>query len=214
MKKILVTCFDPFDGALVNPSQLVLEKLTTEIEGVTIIKQVVPTVFKKSIDVLYKALDEHQPDAVLCVGQAGGRTHMTVERVAINVDDARIKDNEGNQPVDTPIFAEGAPAYFASLPIKAMVDDCNKSGVPASISNTAGTFVCNHLMYAACHYAATKRPELKAGFVHIPFAPEQTTDKATMPSMAIDTMLAGVESFLKTIINVKEDIKVTGGAEH
>jgi len=214
MKKILVTCFDPFDGASVNPSQMAVTQLPDEIEGVAIIKQVIPTVFNKSIDALYTTLKAEAPDAVLCVGQAGGRPNMTVERVAINIDDARIPDNEGGQPIDRPVVADGAPAYFATLPIKAMVENCNKAGVPAAISNTAGTFVCNHLMYAACHYAALHQPTLKAGFIHIPFVPEQTTDKPTMPSMSCADIIKGLKSFIRTTITVDQDVKVTGGAEH
>lgn len=214
MKKVLVTCFDPFGGATVNPSQISVGQLPDEINGVQIIKQVVPTVFHKSIEVMYDVLKREAPDAVICVGQAGGRPNITVERVAINIDDARIPDNEGGQPIDTQVFPEGPPAYFATLPIKAMVKNCNEAGLPAAISNTAGTFVCNHLMYAACHYGATQQPGLKAGFVHIPFIPEQTTDKPTMPSMSSADITASLVSLIKTTIEVDEDVVVTGGAEH
>lgn len=214
MKKILVTCFDPFGGATVNPSQMAVTQLPDEIEGAQVIKQVIPTVFGKSIDTLYGALKKEAPDAVICVGQAGGRPTITVERVAINIDDARIPDNESGQPIDTAIVPDGPPAYFATLPIKAMVKNCNEAGIPAAISNTAGTFVCNHLMYAACHYAAEHQPKLKAGFVHIPFVPEQTTDKPTMPSMSCADIVTALTSLIKTTIHVDEDVKVTGGAEH
>lgn len=214
MKKILVTCFHPFGGASVNPSQMAVTQLPDEIEGVKVLKQVIPTVFNKSINTLYDVLKAEAPDAVICVGQAGGRPTITIERVAINMDDARIPDNEGGQPIDTPVVVDGPPAYFATLPIKAMVKDCNDIGIPAAISNTAGTFVCNHLMYAACHYAALNQPKLKAGFVHIPFVPSQTTDKPTMPSMSCADIVTGLESLIKTTINVEQDIKITGGAEH
>ena len=214
MKKVLVTCFDPFDGASVNPSQMAVTQLPHEIDGVQVLKQVIPTVFNKSIDTLYERLKAEAPDAVLCVGQAGGRPTITVERVAINIDDARIPDNEGHQPIDIPIFPNGPSAYFATLPIKAMVKNCHEMGIPAAISNTAGTFVCNHLMYAACHYAALHQPKLKAGFVHIPFVPEQTTDKPTMPSMSCTDIVTALVSLIKTTIHVDQDVKVTGGAEH
>jgi len=214
MKKILVTCFDPFGGATVNPSQMAVTKLPDEIAGAKILKQVIPTVFNKSIDTLYEILKAEAPDAVICVGQAGGRPNITVERIAINIDDARIPDNEGHQLIDTPVVEDGPSAYFATLPIKAMVKNCNDIGIPAAISNTAGTFVCNHLMYAACHYAAVTQPKLKAGFVHIPFLPEQTTDKPTMPSMSCTDIITGLTSLIKTTITVDQDIKITGGAEH
>ena len=214
MKKILITCFDPFDGAIINPSQLAVAELPDEIDGVKILKQVIPTVFNKSIDTLYKVLKAEAPDAVICVGQAGGRPNITVERVAINIDDARIPDNEGGQPIDTPVVANGPSAYFATLPIKAMVKNCNDRGIPAAISNTAGTFVCNHLMYAACHYATLHQPGLKAGFVHIPFVPEQTTNKQAMPSMSCADIVTGLMSLIKTTINIDQDVKVTGGTEH
>ena len=212
MRKILVTCFSPFGGESLNPSSLAVMQLPDEIDGVKILKKEIPTVFGRSIDSLYETLKTEAPEAVLCVGQAGGRPNITVERIGINQDDARIPDNDGAQPIDTPIFEDGPAAYFATLPIKAMVRDCNAAGIPAAISNTAGTFVCNHLMYAACHYGALHQPGLKAGFVHIPFVPVQTVDKPTMPSMSCTDIAKGLEVMLGTIIHVKEDVSETGGA--
>lgn len=214
MKKVLITCFDPFGGETINPSQMALRQLPDKIDGIKILKQEVPTVLNKSIDTLYEVLKKEAPYAVICVGQAGGHPNIAVERVAINIDDAPIPDNEGNQPIDTPVFADGPSAYFATLPVKAMVKNCNDIGIPAVISNTAGTFVCNHLMYAACHYAARNQPKLKAGFVHIPFLPEQTTDKPTMPSMSCADIVTALKSFIKTVANVDQDVKITGGASH
>lgn len=212
MKKILITGFDPFGGEKINPATESVKQLPDEILGVKIIKREIPTVFNRSIEVLYAALKEEQPDAVICIGQAGGRPNMTVERVAINQDDARIKDNEGNQPIDHPIFEEGPAAYFSTLPIKAMVRDMKEAGIPAAISNTAGTFVCNHVMYGALHYAATHQPHLKAGFVHIPYLPIQTIDKPTMPSMSCDEIIKGLICLIETTIQVDRDIQETGGA--
>ena len=214
MKKVLVTCFEPFGGERVNPSQIAVTQLPDELAGIKIIKQVLPVIFGKSIDALYDALKREDPDVVICVGQAGGRSNITVERVAINIDDAPTPDNDGNQPIDAPVFTDGPAAYFATLPIKAMVKNCNNIGIPAMISNTAGTFVCNHLMYAACHYAALNQPKLKAGFVHIPFLPEQTTSKPTMPSMSCVDIITGLKSLIKTAILTDQDVKITGGAEH
>ena len=212
MKKVLVTGFDTFGGEPVNPALMSVMQLPDEILGVQIIKKEIPTVFDKSIEVLYQTLKEEQPDMVICVGQAGGRPNITVERVAINQDDARSPDNEGAQPIDRTIFAEGPAAYFATLPIKAMVQNMKAAGIPAAVSNTAGTFVCNHIMYGALHFAATQQPSLKAGFVHIPYVPMQTVDKPTMPSMSVADIVTGLTILIETGINVDQDVKVTGGA--
>ena len=201
MKKVLITCFEPFGGESVNPSQMAVTQLPDELDGIKIIKQVIPSVFDKSIDILYDALKKETPDAVICVGQAGGRPNITVERVAININDAPIPDNDGNQPIDTPIFPDGPSAEFATLPIKAMVKECNDIGIPATISNTAGTFVCNHLMYATCHYAALNQPELKAGFVHIPYLPMQVLDKNNAPSMPLEVVIEALTVIVKTVIS-------------
>ncbi len=212
MKKILVTGFDPFGGEAINPATESVKQLPDEILGVQILKREIPTVFDRSIEVLYGILKEEQPDVVICVGQAGGRPNITVERIAINQDDARIPDNDGKQPIDRTIFEEGPAAYFSTLPIKAMVRDMKEAGIPAAVSNTAGTFVCNHIMYGALHYAALHQPSLKAGFVHIPYLPMQTVDKPTMPSMSRDEIVKGLTTLIKTAIQVEEDVKETGGA--
>jgi len=210
--KILVTGFDPFGGESINPALISVMKLPDEIDGAQIIKEKIPTVFYKSIDVLYEVLQRENPDAVICVGQAGARSHITVERIAINADDAKIPDNEGNQPIDLPIFEGGPAAYFATLPIKGMVRDLTAIGLPAAISNTAGTFVCNHLMYGALHFAALNKPELRAGFVHIPYLPAQTVHKSGMPSMSEADIVKGLTAIIKTAIHVAEDVKMAGGS--
>ena len=135
--KLLLTAFDPFGGADINPALEAVKLVPDRIGDVEIVKLEVPTVFRKSVELVTAKMTELKPDAVLCVGQAGGRYDLTPERVAINLDDARIPDNEGNQPIDTPIFADGAPAYFATLPIKAMAAKIREAGLPASVSNTA-----------------------------------------------------------------------------
>ena len=150
--KVLITGFDPFGGEKINPAWEAVNALPNEVDGVEVIKVQIPTVFKKSAQKLFEAIESVKPDAVICVGQAGGRFDFNVERVAINVDDARIPDNEGKQPIDVKIFEDGENAYFATLPIKAMVEEAKKAGVPASVSNTAGTFVCNHIMYSLLYY--------------------------------------------------------------
>lgn len=212
--KILVTGFDPFGGESINPAIESVKRLPDEVLGHEIIKLEIPTVIGKSMDKIKEAVDKHHPDVLLCVGQAGGRPDLTVERVGINIDDCRIPDNEGNQPVDTPIVKDGPQAYFLTLPIKAMVDACLKAGIPASISNTAGTFICNHVAYGSAHLAATQYPNMRTGFIHIPFLPQQVLDKKGMPSMDLETIIKGLTCCIEAIVTHDEDIKVTGGAEH
>lgn len=211
MKKILITGFDPFGGESMNPAYEAVKLIPDEIKGVEIVKLEVPTVFHKSIDVLEKAIDKENPDVVINVGQAGNRFGVTPERVAINEDDARIKDNEGNQPIDEKIYEDGENAYFSNLPIKAMVEEIKKAGIPSSVSNTAGTFVCNHLMYGLMYLIDKKYPNLKGGFIHVPFATEQVLDKPTSPSLTIGQIAKGLEAAIVAVIENDEDIKTVGG---
>ena len=177
-----------------------MKLVSDTVAGVEIVKLEVPTVFRKSIDTVAAAIEKEKPNAVLCIGQAGGRYDLTPERVAINMDDARIQDNEGNQPIDTVIFEDGAPAYFATLPIKAMTAKIREAGLPASVSNTAGTFVCNHLMYQVQYLREQEFPQLKAGFMHVPFVPEQVTRRPNSPSMALATIVKGLEAAIAVIV--------------
>ncbi|MBP2069387.1 pyroglutamyl-peptidase I [Anaerococcus nagyae] len=213
--KILVTGFDPFEGEPTNPAIESVKRIDNEIEGAEIIKLEIPTVFQKSADVVEAKIREINPDVVLSVGQAGGRYGITVERVAINQDDARIEDNEGNQPIDTAIREDGAPAYFATLPIKAMVEEIKKENIPASISNTAGTFVCNHIMYQDL-YLAEKYGNIRAGFIHVPYLTEQVVDKKDTASMSLEDIVRGLNAAIRAIVKYsdKEDLNVTGGATH
>lgn len=212
--KILVTGFDPFDGNSVNPALELIKQLPEEIDGCEIITLEVPTVFHKSIQVIKHAIDTHHPDAVLSVGQAGGRVDMTVERIGINCDDARIPDNEGNSPVDEKVFEDGDDAYLLTLPVKAMVKAIQDAGVPASVSNTAGTFVCNHVAYGVAYLAKKYYPDMKTGFMHIPFLPYQAAEKRGMPSMSLESLKTGTVAAIKAIIANEKDIKLAFGAEH
>lgn len=214
--KILVTGFDPFGDDLINPAIEAVKRLPDTIDEVEIIKLEIPTVFGKSAKVVAAAIEKEQPAYVLNIGQAGGRFDMTPERIAINLDDARIPDNEGNQPIDVPVVAEGATAYFSQLPIKAMVDYMKKENIPASVSNSAGTFVCNHIMYHSLYLAHTKYPEVKAGFMHIPFLPEQVLNRPNTPSMSLENIVQGITASLKAIIDFhgQEDLNVVGGKTH
>lgn len=213
--KILVTGFDPFGGEPTNPAIESVKRIDDEIEGAEIIKLEIPTVFHKAADVVEEKIKEVKPDVVLSIGQAGGRYGITVERVAINEDDARIEDNEGNQPIDVQIREDGAPAYFATLPIKAMVEEIKKENLPASVSNSAGTFVCNHIMYQDL-YLAEKYGNIKAGFIHVPFLTEQVVDKKDTASMSLDDIVKGLNAAIRAIVKYadKEDLNVTGGATH
>ena len=198
--KILLTAFEPFGGEPVNPAQEAVVLVPDEVAGARIVKCTVPVVFGKAIETVCAAIDYEKPDAVLCIGQAGGRFHLTPERVAINMDDARIPDNEGNRPVDQPIAAEGAPAYFATLPVKAMVEAIQRAGIPASVSNTAGTYVCNHLMYGVLHHLACFHPEARGGFMHVPYLHEQVKDKPNTPSLSKEEIAKGIEAALQAIV--------------
>ena len=212
--KILVTGFDPFGGEKINPAIESVKKLPDKILDAEIIKLEIPTVIGKSVDKIREKIKEVNPDVVLSIGQAGGRPDITVERVGINCDDCRIKDNEGNQPIDEKVVEDGPAAYFATVPIKAMVEHIKEVKIPASVSNTAGTFICNHVLYGVCHIKATEYPNMRTGFIHIPFLPEQVTDKKNMPSMALETIVKGLELAIEAIITNKEDIVVTGGKTH
>lgn len=213
--KLLLTAFDPFGGSDINPAQEAVKLVPDQIDGVEIIKLEVPTIFHESIKTVAAAMEKERPDVVLCIGQAGGRYDVTPERVAINVDDARIPDNAGNQPVDTPIFSDGAPAYFSGLPIKAMVQGIRESGLPSSVSNTAGTFVCNHLMYGVLYYIDKKYPEMRGGFVHVPFIPQQVVKHpAPAPYMSQSDIAKALEAAIKAIRDNDHDIVAVGGKEN
>ena len=209
--KILITGFDPFGGESINPALEAVKKLPTTILNSEVIKIEIPTVFEKSLKKIEENIIKHNPDVVISVGQAGGRFGITPERVAINIDDARIKDNEGNQPIDIKIFEDGENAYFSNLPIKAMVKEMTDNGIPASVSNTAGTFVCNHVMYGILYLIDKKYPNIKGGFIHVPYIPSQVVTKPNNPSMSIDDIAKGLELCIKAVIENSSDIKTVGG---
>ena len=199
--KILLTGFEPFGGETVNPAQEAVALVKDEIRGAQIVKCYVPVVFDKAIETVHNAMAKENPDVVLCIGQAGGRYEMTPERVAINCDDARIPDNEGNSPVDQPVFADGAPAYFSTLPIKKMVQYMKAANVPASVSNTAGTYVCNHLMYGVRYYIEKEFPNAIGGFMHVPYLHEQVMTKANTASLSKEDVIKGIEASIEAIVD-------------
>lgn len=188
-----------------------VKKLPATISGAEIIKLEIPTVFRESLKKIEENIEKHKPDIVICIGQAGGRYGITPERVGINIDDARIEDNKGNQPIDLPIFEDGENAYFSTLPIKAMVKELQEAGIPSSVSNTAGTFVCNHVMYGLMYMIDKKFPNVRGGFIHIPYMTSQVAKKPNTPSMSLDEIAKGLEICLKAAIENKEDVKTIGG---
>lgn len=212
--KVLVTGFDPFGGEAINPAWEAVKAMKDTIAGAEIVKMQIPTVVGKSIEKIHQKMKELQPDLVISVGQAGGRFGVTPERVAINVTDARIPDNEGNQPIDEPIFPDGPAAYFSNLPVKAMVQAIKDAGYPSVLSNSAGTYICNHVMYGILYYIEKEFPNVRGGFIHVPYAPSQVVNKPSTPSMALADITASLEAAVAAAISSKEDIRAVGGEIH
>lgn len=199
--KILVTGFDPFGGEAVNPAYEAVKLLPDNIAGAEIVKLEIPTEFERSMELLEEAIGREMPDAVISVGQAGGRAEITPERVAINLADARIPDNAGNQPVDEPLAADGPAAYFATLPLKEMVKNVQDRGIPCRISYSAGTYVCNSVMYRVLHLAEVSGMGFCAGFIHVPYATQQTVTKpAGTPGMALADIARGLEAAVEAVV--------------
>jgi pyroglutamyl-peptidase len=217
VQQLLVTGFEPFERDPVNPSWEVARALQGwTCEGAVVRAVQLPCVFGAAIERLDQALADGPPQLVVSLGLAGGRAEWSPERVAINVDDARIADNGGRQPIDTPVVPGGPAAYFSTLPIKAIVHALRAAGLPASVSNTAGTFVCNHIFYALMHRLAT-RPELagaRGGFVHVPSLPEQAACLPGTPSMALETQVEALRVLLRTALTVRADLQEGGGQLH
>ena len=210
---LLLTAFTPFGGESINPALEAVKKVKDKIANLDIIKLEVPTVFNESVKTVIEAIEKEKPDFVLCVGQAGGRAGITPERIAINIDDARIPDNDGNQPIDRTICPDGENAYFSNLPVKAMVEAIKEEGLISSLSNSAGTYVCNHLMYGVLYHIDKTYKGMKGGFIHVPYIPEQTTDKPNKPSMPLKDIVKGLEAAIRAIAENEKDIKAIGGAE-
>ena len=213
---VLLTGFEPFGGAGLNPSAEVAQALHgRSLGGEAVVAAVVlPCAFGDALQALHLALRQHRPQLVLALGQAEGRTDLSIERVALNVDDARIPDNLGRQPVDEPVVADGPAAYFSTLPIKAMVAGLKDAGHAASISQTAGTFVCNHVFYGLQHALAGSG--VRSAFMHVPLLPQQAAQAPglSLPSMALAQQVAGVEAALRIALawGDQADLKRPGGA--
>jgi pyroglutamyl-peptidase len=211
---VLLTGFEPFGDDPDNPSWEAVRRLHgRRVAGHRIAAMRLPVEFGSSLRFLRTALRETRPALVLCVGLAGGRAQLSLERVAINVDDARIPDNAGHQPVDAPVVAGGPPAYFSTLPLKAMLLALRAAGIPAEVSQSAGTYVCNHVFYGLMHALRT-RPAVRGGFIHIPYAPEQAARHPGAPSLATDTVVEGLRLAIRTALATAEDARFAAGAEH
>ncbi|MDI1335552.1 MAG: pyroglutamyl-peptidase I [Lacunisphaera sp.] len=210
MKTILLTGFEPFGGEKINPSQEIARQLHGRVMGGhRVVGALLPCVFGAAVTELKKQIRAVQPVLVIGVGQAGGRADITPERVAINVDDARIADNAGRQPVDKPIVQGGPAAYWSTLPIKAIVAALRQREIPASVSQTAGTFVCNHVFYGLMHELRNQRG-VRGGFIHVPFLPEQA--KQGQPSLPLETMIAAIGVAIATAVANRRDVRAIGGA--
>lgn len=212
---ILMTAFEPFGGEKRNASLEAMALLPDAVAGANVVKHVLPVAFGASVDALRGAVARLRPDAVLCLGQAAGRADITPERVAINLDDARIPDNAGRQPIDQPIEMEGPPAYFSTLPVKAMAAAIRAEGLPASVSNTAGTYVCNHVMYGLLHLLATAYPKVRGGFMHVPLLDEQAAALAPPPpGLSARQLARGIRAAIAAIVEHQADIPAAEGREY
>lgn len=189
MKKLLITGFDPFGGATVNPAREAVMALPDRIGDFELTKLEVPTLFGKAAERVLEVARDLAPDAIICVGQAGGRAAVTPEVVGINLREASIPDNGGFQPVNQPVVEGGPAAYFATLPVREMVAAIKANHIPASLSYSAGAFVCNDLLYTLLH--AYRGTEVKVGFIHIPYLPEQAG--AGVPSLPLEASVKALE---------------------
>jgi pyroglutamyl-peptidase len=199
MMTILVTGFEPFGGEAINPSWEAVRRLNSDVSGVRVERLLVRTTYADSIGTVTEAIDRLHPAFVLMVGQAGGRSELSVERVAVNRDDAQAPDNAGVLREDVPVVAEGPAAYLATLSVRQIVAGLRSAGFPAVVSNTAGLFVCNHLFYGVLNHITAHDLETKAGFVHVPFLPEQVLDKPGTPSMSLSAIVAGIDRIVAIV---------------
>ena len=214
--RVLVTGFEPFGGEPVNPSmQAVLGLAANPPPGVLLTTEILPVSHSRTPAALRAAVARHRPDVVIATGQAGGRAEVTVERLGINVNDFRIADNDGTQPVDVPVIEGGPAAYFATIPVKAVAAALRAAGVPAQVSNTAGTHLCNHTLYLLGHLAATAYPGMRGGFLHVPWLPEQVVRHPGQPSMATATLVTALRAAIAAICaTTGADLAITEGATH
>lgn len=212
---ILLTGFEPFGGETTNPSWTAAREAAALLraEGHEVAAVELPCVFGDAIAVLQAALAEHRPALVVCAGQAGGRARISLERIAINCDDARIPDNAGNAPVDEPVVPGGPAGYFSTLPVKAALEALGAAGIPAEVSQTAGTYVCNHVFYGLMH-ALRLTPGTRGGFVHVPFGPDQVPSGSGLASLPLEQMTEALAVVVRTALATTADLKLAAGATH
>jgi pyroglutamyl-peptidase len=215
-KTILLTGFEPFAGANLNSSWEAVRTLHGQGIGNEhlIVSELLPCVFAESLRRMGQLLAAHQPEIVVAVGQAGGRPSFSLERVAINLQDAAIPDNQGDQPVDQSIQEDGPSAYFSTLPVKAIVAELRKHGIPAEVSHSAGTYVCNTVFYGLMHAVGVSQSPIRAGFVHVPYLPEQAAGKPGAASMALPAITEGLRLTLSVTLSAKQDLRFSAGTTH
>ena len=210
---VLLTGFEPFGGEPENPSLAIARALDRKrVAGHRIVGAALPTEFARSLPVLETLLKQHRPALVLAVGQAGGRAQVSLERVAINLIDARIADNADDQPVDVPVVRDAPNAYFSTLPLKSMLLRLHAAGIPAALSHSAGTFVCNQVFFGLVHYLATHKPRTRGGFVHVPYLPQQAARHDNAPSMALPTMIEAIRLCIETALTSDADARYAAGS--
>ena len=197
--KILITGFDPFAGESINPSYEIVKRLG-DIDGVELFKLEIPTVFEKAASIISNKIDEIKPDAVISIGQAGGRTSISPEIIGVNLRHASIEDNEKNKPDFEKIIEDGEDGLFSTIEVRDIVDDIKAAGIPADLSYSAGTFVCNDVLYSTLSYVERNNLDIKVGFIHVPFIPEQVISKKNTPSMTLENMVKAIEIVIKTIL--------------
>ncbi|QDY91483.1 pyroglutamyl-peptidase I [Arthrobacter sp. UKPF54-2] len=212
---ILLTGFEPFGGETTNPSWTAARGAAALLraEGHEVAAVELPCVFGDAIAALQAALAQHRPELVVCAGQAGGRARISLERIAINCVDARIPDNAGNAPVDEPVVPSGPAGYFSTLPVKAALEALGAAGIPAEVSQTAGTYVCNHVFYGLMH-ALRLAPGTRGGFVHVPFGPDQVPEGSGLASLPLEQMTQALAVVVRTALATTADLKVAAGATH
>ena len=213
-RTVLLTGFSPFGGETINPSWDAVAALDGyRVRGHRVVARQLPVTFGESLKALRTALRETSPSLVICIGQAGGRAQLSLERIAINVDDARIPDNAGQQPIDTPIVESGPAAYFSTLPIKAMMAGLREGGFPTEISQTAGTYVCNHVFYGLMHALRNKR-SVRGGFIHIPYSPAQAAAHPGAASLPTEVVTEAIRLAIRIALTTTADNKLSAGTEH
>lgn len=214
-KTVLLIGFEPFDGEEVNPSAGIVAALDGEVlHDHRIVTCVLAVAFAPTVQAITTLIEQHQPALVVGLGLAGGRTSISIERVAVNLIDARIADNAGSQPIDQAVVTGAPDAYFSTLPVKAIEASLRQIGIPAAVSMSAGTYVCNQAMFALLHVLNSQRPRTRGGFIHVPWLPVQASRHPGQPSMALETMIAGVRAALECAISTGHDLRVRGGATH